>query len=103
MASRKISWTKEANIERKEILEFWIDNNKSKTYSIKLNKLFIKSLKQLAENPMIGRETDLKNVRVKNVRNYLVFYEFSSVQIKVLSVWDGRRNDTTKKDFLDLE
>lgn len=99
MASRKIVWTKEANSERKEILEFWIDHNKSKTYSIKLNKLFIKALKQLAEHPKIGRETDFKNVRVKIVRNYLLFYEFSDVQIKVLSVWDGRRDLKTRRDF----
>lgn len=99
MASRKIVWTKEANSERKEILEFWIEHNKSKTYSIKLNKLFIKALKQLAEHPKIGRETDFKNARVKLVRNYLLFYEFSDVQIKVLSVWDGRRDLKTRRDF----
>jgi toxin YoeB len=96
MASRKIIWTKEANSERKEILEFWIDHNKSKTYSVKLNKLFIKVLKQLAENPKIGRETDLKNARVKIVRNYLLFYEFSDAHVKVLSVWDGRRDPISK-------
>ncbi|KFF00067.1 addiction module toxin RelE [Chryseobacterium formosense] len=99
MASRKINWTKEANIERKDILEFWINHNKSKTYSIKLNKLFIKVLKQLADNPMIGRETDFQNVRVKIIRNYLIFYEFSEVQIKVLSVWDGRRDDKNQRNF----
>jgi toxin YoeB len=99
MASRKIIWTKEANSERKEILKFWIENNKSKTYSVKLNKLFIKTLKQLADNPKIGRETDLKDARVKIVRNYLMFYEFSDVQIKVLSIWDGRRDLKTKRSF----
>lgn len=99
MASRKISWTKEANIERKDILEFWINHNKTKTYSIKLNKLFIKVLKQLADNPMIGREIDFQNVRVKIIRHYLIFYEFSEVQIKVLSVWDGRRDDKNQRNF----
>jgi len=99
MASRKIVWTKEANSERKEILEFWIEHNQSKTYSIKLNKLFVKALKQLAEHPKIGRETDFKNARVKIVRNYLIFYEFSDAQIKVLSVWDGRRDLKNLRDF----
>lgn len=95
MASRKIIWTKEANSERKDILEFWINHNKSKTYSLKLNKLFILAVKQLAENPMIGRETDFKNTRVKIVRNYLLFYEFNDTEIKILSVWDGRRDQKT--------
>ncbi|KEY18478.1 type II toxin-antitoxin system RelE/ParE family toxin [Kaistella antarctica] len=95
MAARKINWTKEANFERKEILDYWIIRNKSKTYSIKLNKLFINTLKQIADNPKIGRKTNFENVRVKIVRDYLLFYEFDTKQIKVLSLWDGRRDDST--------
>ncbi|QOW11552.1 type II toxin-antitoxin system RelE/ParE family toxin [Kaistella flava (ex Peng et al. 2021)] len=95
MATRKINWTKEANFERKEILVYWINRNKSKSYSIKLNKLFINTLKQISDNPKIGRKTDFGNVRVKIVRDYLLFYEFDIKQIKVLSLWDGRRDDNT--------
>ena len=95
MAARKINWTKEANFERKEILDYWIIRNKSKTYSIKLNKLFINTLKQISDNPKIGRKTNFENVRVKIVRDYLLFYEFDPKQIKVLSLWDGRRDDST--------
>ena len=82
MAARKINWTKEANFERKEILTYWINRNKSKTYSIKLNKLFRNTLKQIADNPKIGRKTNFENVRVKIVRDYLLFYEFDTKQIK---------------------
>lgn len=93
MAARKINWTKEANFERKEILTYWINRNKSKTYSIKLNKLFINTLKQISDNPKIGRKTNFENVRVKIVRDYLLFYEFDTKQIKILTLWDGRRDD----------
>lgn len=92
MAARKINWTKEANFERKEILTYWINRNKSKTYSIKLNKLFINTLKQISDDPKIGRKTNFENVRVKIVRDYLLFYEFETKQIKVLALWDGRRD-----------
>ncbi|MGE8555354.1 MAG: type II toxin-antitoxin system RelE/ParE family toxin [Chryseobacterium jejuense] len=47
----------------------------------------------LAEHPIIGRKTDVQNVRVKIVRDYLIFYEFSGVELIILSIWDGRRND----------
>jgi len=94
MAKRKINWTEKANFERKEILEYWINRNKSKTYSLKLNKLFIESLKLVAQFPTIGRKTDFdENVRLKIVRDYLLFYEFDEKQIKVLSVWDGNQDD----------
>ena len=66
MAARKIIWTQKANIERRDILEYWIDRNKSKKFSIKLNKLIVGTIKQIAENPGIGRKTNLENIRVKD-------------------------------------
>lgn len=99
MAQRTIKWTEKANFERKEILDYWIRRNKSKTFSIKLNKLFIAALKQVADAPTIGRKTEFENVRVRLVRDYLLFYEFDAKQIKVLTVWDGNRDE----DSLEIE
>ncbi|HFK5586544.1 TPA: hypothetical protein ACGZ92_002760 [Elizabethkingia anophelis] len=52
-------------------LEYWIDRNKSKKFSIKLNKLIVGTIKQIAENPGIGRKTNLENILVKIIRDYL--------------------------------
>lgn len=93
MAKRKIVWTQKANIERKDILEYWISKNKSKTYSIKLNKLFIESVKLISEYPNIGRQTSDVNSRISIVRDYLIFYEINEKEIVVHSVWDGRRDE----------
>ncbi|AQX83784.1 type II toxin-antitoxin system RelE/ParE family toxin [Elizabethkingia bruuniana] len=95
MAARKIIWTQKANLERKAILEYWIERNKSKKFSIKLNKLIISTIKQVAENPGIGRKTNLENVRVKIIRDYLLFYEFDENYLKVLTLWDGRRDENS--------
>ena len=92
----EIVWTRKANIERQHILEFWIDKNKSIAFSLKLNKLFISTIRDLAKKPGIGRKTELENVRVKIVREYLIFYEIIKKEIIILSVWDGRRD---KKNF----
>lgn len=97
MAKRKISWTVKANIERKEILDYWSKRNKSKTYSLKLNRFFIEIVKQVAEHPTIGRKTEFENVRVKLVRDYLLFYEYDEKTLKILSIWDGNREDLTLK------
>ena len=92
MAKRKIIWTKTANLERKEILEYWILRNKSKRFSIKLNYLILQTLEVLRENPTIGRRTNIDNVRVKLIREYLLMYEFTDSELIVLSIWDTRRN-----------
>lgn len=88
----QIVWTEKANIERQHILEFWSENNKSKVYSLKLNKLFISTIRDLSKRPDIGRKTEFENVRVKIVRDYLIFYEIIKKEILILSVWDGRRD-----------
>ena len=92
MAKLKITWTEKANLERKEILDYWIDRNKSKSFSLKLNRLLIDNLKLLSSNPNIGRKTRFENVRVTIIRDYLLFYEIFEKEILVLSIWDGRRN-----------
>ena len=92
MAKRKIIWTITANLERKEILEYWILRNKSKRFSIKLNYLILQTLEVLRENPTIGRRTNIDNVRVKLIREYLLLYEFTDAELIILSIWDARRN-----------
>jgi plasmid stabilization system protein ParE len=94
--AKQIVWTHTAQIERKEILEYWIKRNKTKTFSIKLNKLFISALKDVSKNPFIGRKTDVQNVRAKIVRDYLLFYEVTPDYIYVLSVWDTRRDSSSR-------
>ncbi|WP_288434871.1 type II toxin-antitoxin system RelE/ParE family toxin [uncultured Chryseobacterium sp.] len=93
MAKRKVIWTVKANKERKEILEYWILRNNSKIFSIKLNKLILYNVGLLADHPTIGRKTDVEKVRVKIVRDYLIFYEFSSSELIILSIWDERREN----------
>ena len=95
--AKKIVWTQKAQLERTTILAYWIERNKSKSYSIKLNKLFIETLSILARQPSLGRKTDVTNVRVKVIRDYLLFYESTETELIVLSVWDGRRNPAEHK------
>lgn len=93
MAKRKVIWTRSANIERKEILEYWIVRTSSKRYSIKLNKLFKEIPQLVAKFPEAGRKTNVENTRVKIVRDYLIFYNFNPKE----SVWDENRNDKESK------
>jgi len=95
MAKRKIVWTQKANEERKEILAYWIGRNQSKTYSIKLNKL-IKDTLLFALHPNSGHKTTFKNVRVKIIHNYLLFYDADRTTLVVLTICDSRRDDKTR-------
>ena len=90
--AKRITWTHNAHLDRKEILLYWKKHNKSNEYSRKLNQLINKAITLIAAHPHIGRKTDIENVRVKLVRDYLIFYEESDEDIFILSIWDNRRN-----------
>lgn len=92
MAKKKVVWSLKAQEDRLKILEYWINNNKSKTYSEKLLDLFIQAAELIAEYPQIGKSTNVDNVRFKIVKDYLLFYEETELQIDILLVWDSRQN-----------
>ena len=92
MAKKKIVWSLRAQQDRIEILDYWIDRNKSKTYSEKLFKLFQESSKIISEHPEIGKPTSMENVRVKVVRDYLMVYEVKLDKIEILLIWDSRQD-----------
>lgn len=89
---KQITWARRAQQDRKEILHYWRTKNQSTVYSKKLNLLFKKAIALIAAHPNIGRRTNIENVRIKLVRDYLIFYEESEPEIFILSIWDNRRN-----------
>jgi toxin YoeB len=90
--AKEIRWSVRADQDRIDIFKYWTKRNKSVTYSIKLNRLFIEILEKLAEQPDMGREVNSPFIRKIIVTNYLIYYEVNSDFIQVLTIWDSRRN-----------
>jgi len=88
----KVNWSPLAQQKRKDILQYWKERNGNSQYSVKLNSLFKEATKQLAKFPFIGRVSDIEGVRVKIVREYLLFYKITESTIEILTVWDSRQN-----------
>jgi plasmid stabilization system protein ParE len=89
---REIVWSRRAIQENIEILEYWINRNKSDSYSIKLDKLFKENINLVASIPELGKPTDFPFVRIKIIRDYFIYYRIKPNAIEILSVWDSRRN-----------
>ncbi len=97
MAERKIEWSVDARKDLLDILEFYIERNGSKTYSIKLNGLINKSIKLISKNPTIGTKTDYESVRALITGGYQIIYEIFDQIILIVMIWDCRRNPDDKK------
>lgn len=97
---KEIIWSLRAKTDRREIIKYWNDRNKSNSYSKKLNLLFKEAIRLISEFPEIGRPTDIENVRIKVVRDYLIVYEKTPVFIYILTISDGRRDPERLKRIL---
>jgi len=90
--AKQIVWSRRAQRDRKEILEYWRIRNRSNTYSKKLNRLFKESIKIITDFPQIGKPTDEADTRIKIVKDYLIVYEETQTQIVILTIWDSRQD-----------
>ena len=96
MAKRKIVWSKRAKKRLYGILEFYIERNKSKSYSIKLYKLLNKEVKLLLKYPDLGLKTSEESVRGLIIDTYIIYYEVTVEKIIIHTIWDCRQDPDSK-------
>lgn len=90
--ARQVRWTQRAIVDRTNIYKYWLDRNKSNSYPDKLEELFERSAKIIANFPHIGTLTDYRGVYAKIVRDYKIFYRIHPDEIQILRVWDTRQH-----------
>ena len=90
--AKKIRWSVRAQNDRKEILKYWIFRNRSAIYSKKLNKAIILVVESISQYPSLGVLVNIKSVRFRVLKGYQIFYQEKSDCIKIIAIWDSRRN-----------
>jgi plasmid stabilization system protein ParE len=96
MAKRKIVWSNRAKIRLYAILDFYIKRNKSKVYSIKLQKLISKEVNLLLKQPDLGLKTSEQTTWGLIIQDYIVYYEITDDKIIIHTIWDCRQNPDDK-------
>jgi addiction module RelE/StbE family toxin len=96
MAKRKIVWSNRAKKRLYEILEFYIERNKSKTYSKKIQQLFNKEVRILIKYPELGLNTTEESTRGLIIKDYIIYYEITDDKIIIHTIWDSRQNPDNK-------
>jgi plasmid stabilization system protein ParE len=98
--AKQIIWSLRAQNDRKDILKFWREKNKSNTYSKKLDQRFREAISIIKDYPQIGKQTDDSNARVKIITDYLLIYEEIENSIIILTIWDSRQDPQNLKKIL---
>jgi len=92
MVKRKIVWTETAAKQRREILRYWTERNKSTTYAEKLIEINAKHLKVISKNPEALKESEINEVRESAMGHFSLYYKITSDQIIVMAFWDNRQD-----------
>lgn len=97
MAKRKIVWSHKAQIKLFQILDFYTERNKSNIFPQKLYKKFIQESKLLLDHPDIGKLTNDDTIRGLVVDAFILYYETTTDQIIIHTVWDSKQNPSDLK------
>ena len=92
MAKRTIVWTLTASKQRREILDYWNNRNKSTLYSRKIISFTKERLNVVMNNPLIGKITDFPNTRIITLGHFSIFYQFNRKFIIIIGFWDNRQD-----------
>jgi plasmid stabilization system protein ParE len=98
MAKKQVIWTKTSIAELENILQFYIDRNKSVKYSLWLFGEFEKRIEIISFYPKIGRKTDLSQFRIFPFKNFGIIYKETPETIFIESIWDFRQNPMNRMD-----
>ena len=92
MAKRAIVWTRTADIQFVGILQFWVEKNKSNSYSKRLMGLVSDRMEQIAKNQFLYKSTDFKDTRVATLGHFSIYYKVFDNRIIVKAFWDNRQD-----------
>jgi len=90
--AKRIVWSKNALIDRLQILDYWFKRIGTKTYSRKLDREIKKLISNLRIIPEMGRRLNNTHIRYLVKDHYLIFYTINKDEIRILHLWDSRRN-----------
>jgi plasmid stabilization system protein ParE len=96
MVKVKIEWTIEARLDLLDILEFYLQRNGNSIYSKKLYTRINDSVKLLAKNPFLGKQTEDTTIRALVTGDYQIIYEVFEKLILIVMIWNCRRDPTDK-------
>ena len=97
MAKIKVIWSRTAYFQRKIILLFWVENNKSTTYSKKLVSEIRSATTLLSKFPNLGKPTDINRVNCYVMGNYSLYYILEKKEIQIICFLDNRQNPEISK------
>jgi plasmid stabilization system protein ParE len=92
VAKRAIVWTATAAKQRREILRYWTDRNRSPAYAKKLIKLIAKRIKVISLHNESYKTTIYPETRISAMGHFSLLYKLTETQLIITAFWDNRQD-----------
>jgi len=92
MAKRLVVWTETAAKQRREILKYWTEKNRSTTYAEKLIDLTAKHIKVILKNPEAFKQADFPDTRESALGHFSIFNKVTDKHLLITAFWDNRQD-----------
>jgi plasmid stabilization system protein ParE len=92
MVKRRVIWTETAASQRRIILQYWTNRNKSSVFAKKLIALVADQLYLISDNPLLFKQTEIESIRESAMGHFSLYYTFNADEIIVMAFWDNRQD-----------
>ena len=95
MAKRKklaVKWTNTAQKQFYFVLDYWIERNKSASFSQRLSGIVWDKIEFISINPLASKATEHPDTRISSLGHYSIVYKLNKDEIIVLAFWDNRQD-----------
>lgn len=89
---KEIVWTETAAKQRRHILNYWLQRNKSPDYPTKLIQRISERTNTIARFPKSGKKTTFPDTRISSMGHYSILYKIGENKVIVTAFWDNRQD-----------
>lgn len=90
MAKRKVVWTSTARVQRRNVLKYWLDRNKSSEYPKALISQIKSRIKYIADRPQMFYDTEFTDTKVCYMGHFSIFFKTTTEKVIITPFWDNR-------------
>jgi plasmid stabilization system protein ParE len=95
-----VEWTTTAERQFFDILDYWVQRNKSGSYSEKLAEVVWERTSFIAKNPFSFVQTKFPDTRKTSLGHFYIYYKVTQTKVIITAFWDNRQDPKKLYDLL---
>jgi plasmid stabilization system protein ParE len=92
MVKRTVVWTETAARQRREVLKYWTNHNRSTLYAEKLIKLAADQIQIILTHPESFKSSTYPETRESALGHFSVYYKLTKDKLIITAFWDNRQD-----------